>query len=132
MHIWQHAYQDGVSHVSGINLPSVASKRSALITGLTLKIVMNTLAGTTSAATILNMASVRPDLHELFDSFEIGIGVHVGIFLQRMKYFLTRHSSCRTAAVVLSAFPRNEHIYPSHYNFDGIDPNGQPLKALWG
>ena len=34
-----------------------------------------------------NMASVRSDLHELFDAFEIGIDFHVRISLLGMKYF---------------------------------------------
>ena len=35
-----------------------------------------------------NMVSVRPDLHELFDTFEIGIDFNVDIFIYlRMKYF---------------------------------------------
>ena len=50
-------------------------------------------------------------------------------FSLKNEILLTRHP--RTA-VVLSAFLRNEHILSElHYNVDGIDPNDQPLKALW-
>ena len=61
MHIWQHAYQDEVcplfsicewdsSFFSGLQ---AVLRGYALTTGPTAKIVMNTLAGTTSAASII-------------------------------------------------------------------------------
>lgn len=71
------------------------------------------------------MASVRSDLHELFNAFEIGIDFNVGYFSSKNEILLTRHS--RTA-VVLSAFRRNEHIYPSFVTMSMVST---PMTNLW-
>ena len=132
MHIWQHAYQDEVcslfSHlwVVLIFLQWLASGFEQLCTdhgpdGQN----RHEYTGWHHICCLNNMASVRSDLHELFDAFELGIDFHVGIFLLRMKYFFTRHP--RTA-VVLSAFPRNEHIYPSIITMLIVLT---PMSSLW-
>ena len=72
-----------------------------------------------------NMASVRSDLHELFDAFEIGVDFNVGIFFLKNEILPTRH---RRTAIVLSAFPGNEHIYPSFITMSMIST---PMTGLW-
>jgi len=103
MHIWQHAYQDeclasGFEKLCTDHGPDGQNRHEH--------------TGWHHICCLNNMASVRSDLRELLDAFEIGIDFHDG-------------------GRIISFSEERTHLSRFHYSVDGIDPNDQPLKALW-